>query len=337
MNVELILFSDTDPAVELAIRRCAGLLTKNHSITSRRYSISTLLRKELDDPFNQAVTKYRGRWNKALLDGFLPSKAWLTPPGGIKSGETTSLDNVEVANECAGRWRARLRSAIRSAQASTGKPFAANCERFCSTLDTVMALITKFSSLLPAHTHSAKGRVALKAKGCNISYCELCWRQTEYAAQGELRDAEDQRQKISRRFCVEHNQQKSPSGYRRDLKFKELFAQELELLSRHNLTRKKSPFVFLPDATCVSGRQIHLVPVSVYEEDMRRAAYAVVHSGLQGTQGQCLALKAKGYSIAEIAERLSITDRAVRLALAAAKSRLKSAERIRWGGRSAPL
>lgn len=104
-----------------------------------------------------------------------------------------------------------------------------------------------------------------------------------------------------------------------------------------SLVGHKPPFAFLPDAECPSGLQMHLVPVSGHEEDIRRAAYAMVHSGLQGTQAQCAALKAQGYNTLQIADRLAITDRAVRLALSALQPRLESAERIRWGSRFAPL
>jgi len=82
---------------------------------------------------------------------------------------------------------------------------------------------------------------------------------------------------------------------------------------------------------------MHLVPVSGHEEDIRRAAYAMVHSGLQGSQAQCAALKSQGYTTPQIAERLAITSRAVRLALSALQPRLEGAERIRWGSRFALL
>lgn len=88
------------------------------------------------------------------------------------------------------------------------------------------------------------------------------------------------------------------------------------------LARRKGPFVFLPDATCPSGMQMHLVPVSAHEEDIRRAAYAMVHSGVWGTQAQCIAMQFQGCNNARIAERLTITSRAVRQALATVKQRL---------------
>lgn len=157
------------------------------------------------------------------------------------------------------------------------------------------------------------------------------------ATHGELRDAEDQKQNISRQFCSEHNQQRSPSNYRRDLKFKARFEAECERLTWQSLAGHKPPFVFLPDAECPSGLQMHLVPVSGHEEDIRRAAYAMVHSGLQGSQAQCAALKSQGYTTPQIAERLAITSRAVRLALSALQPRLEGAERIRWGSRFALL
>jgi hypothetical protein len=337
VNADLIISPGTPPAVAKAIRRCVSLLTANHSVTSRRHSISTLLRDEVDRPFAEALMKYRGPWDHTMLNGFRPSTAWLHLPPGSRPPENDGRNNVEKAVECAERWRTRLKKAIRSAQSQARHPSEPACVRFCSALDTTMALLDKFSSLRPAHTHGANGRVALKAKGTSELYCELCWRHTEYAAQGDARDADDNRPMVSRRFCSEHNQQRSPSAYRRDLRFKDLFTAEHELLTWQGLARRKGPFVFLTDATCPSGMQMHLVPASAHEEDIRRAAYAMVHSGLQGTQAQCLALQAEGFNNAQIAKRLTITVRAVRLAISAAHPRLEAAERIRWGGRTAPL
>jgi DNA-binding CsgD family transcriptional regulator len=314
-----------------------SLLTAHHSVTSRRHSISTLLRVEVDGPFAEALRKYRGPWDCTSLEGFSPSTAWLRLPPDSRPPESDGRNNVERAVDCAERWRTRLMKAIHSAQSQAPHPSEPACVRFCSTLDTIMALLHKFSSLRPKHTHGANGRVALKAKGTSEPYCELCWRHTEYAAQGDARDADDNRPMVSRRFCNEHNQQRSPSIYRRDLKFKDRFTAERELLTWQGLARRKGPFVFLPDATCPSGMQMHLVPASAHEEDIRRAAYAMVHSGLQGTQAQCLALQAQGYNNPQIADRLAITVRAIRLAIATAYPRLEAAERIRWGGRSAPL
>lgn len=306
-------------------------------MTSRRHSISTLLLAEVDGPFTEELRKYRGPWDSALLEGFSPSTAWLHPPTDGRPPESDSRNNVERALDCADRWRTRLKKAIRSAQSQAPRADQARCVRFCCTLDTTMALLDNFSSLRPAHTHGANGRVALKAKGTSELYCELCWRHTEYAAQGDARDADDNRPLVSRRFCREHNQQRSPSTYRRDLKFKDRFIAECELLTWQGLARRKGPFVFLPNPTCPSGMQMHLVPVSSHEEDTRRAAYAMVHSGLQGTQGQCLALHSQGHSSSNIAERLGITARGARLALAAVKPRQENAERIRWGSRMTPL
>lgn len=337
MNADLIISPETPPAVAKAVRRCVSLLTAHHSVTSRRHSISTLLRAEMDGPFAEALRKYRGPWDCTMLKGFRPSTAWLHLPPGGRPPENDGRNNVEKAVECAERWRARIKKAIRSAQSQAPRPSEQACVRFCSTLDTTMALLDKFSSLRPAHTHGASGRVALKAKGTSELYCELCWRHTEYAAQGDARDADDNRPMVSRRFCSEHNQQRSPSIYRRDLKFKDRFTAERELLTWQGLARRKGPFVFLPDATCPSGMQMHLVPASAHEEDIRRAAYAMVHSGLRGTQAQCLGLRAEGLSVADVATHLGITARGVRFALTEVKRRLEIAERTRWGGRMNPI
>lgn len=313
-----------------AIRRCLDQVTEHHSVTSRRHAISTILRSELDAELSRVITGYGANWERHLLEGFSLSYAWLRAPEG---GQPISQDlsKVDQANECAARWRARLKRAIRSAQAMTSKPHGQTCQRFCCTLDSTMNLIDTFSALRPAHTHGPTGRVALKAQGHYDEYCELCWRPTEFFTHGDLRDAEDRKLGLSRRFCSEHNPQTSASNYRRDLKFKERFLAEVASIRKYGLARNNERVLFLQNTDKPSGWEMHLAPATAHPEDVRRAAYALVHSKLQGTPSQCWALKKQGMPTQEIANCLGVTDRAVRMALSSIKPKLSQAEQVRWG------
>jgi hypothetical protein len=331
LNPDLILFDDTDKQVAAGVRRCLARLTPKHSVTSRRYAISTLIKEEIDDHLARVLATYSGGWSWPLLDGFQLSRAWLTTSQSAPA-EPEGMTSLERAVWCADLWRAQVHKAARSARAKAPKPSPRACETFCSTLDTVMALIDALSAIRPHHTHGPDGSIALKAKGQHAQYCELCWRETEHYTAGPLRDAEDQRLGFSRRFCNEHNPQSAASNYRRDLKFKEAFANELKFIRENGLARKKGSVVFLPDAREPSGMALHLVPASAHQEDVRRAAYALVHSGLQGTASQCLAFEWQGLPVPQIAAHLGITARAVRLAIARAHPKLKQAELARVGG-----
>lgn len=176
------------------------------------------------------------------------------------------------------------------------------------------------------------GRVALEAKGHMAEYCELCWRKTEWYTHGNQRDEADRRLGWSRRFCSEHNPKSAASNYRRDLQFQQRYLEEQTFIYRHKLVRNDAPFVFVRDDRTPSGLELHFTPTSAHPEDERRAAYALVHSGLQGTASQCMAFQSQGLSVQQISVRLGITARAVRLAIARAQPKLKQSEMLRKGG-----
>lgn len=73
-------FRDSDPRVVAGLREFAAALTPAHSLTSRRYSIRSLVAKYVDVPFATALREYSGHWAWELLDGFLPSRAGCVPP-----------------------------------------------------------------------------------------------------------------------------------------------------------------------------------------------------------------------------------------------------------------
>lgn len=329
LPIEHVIVSGSDQRVARAIKRCLLQITDQHSVTSRRHAISTLLKLEVDAEVTRVLASYRGNWDSDLLQGFLPSRAWLQSPPGAKpvQGYTT----FGTATSRAAQWRARIRLSIHSAYRHTSDPIPKACSTFCSTLDALMLMIDVINSKVPAHTRGPNGRVYLMPKRRHGEYCELCWRQTEIATHGDLRDPDNRKLSISKRFCEEHNPQTAPSNYRYDLNFKSAFWAEIEQIYRLELAQHNSQFKFAPNKDTPSGYELHFVPVTGHPEDVRRAAYALVHSKLRGTPAQCLAFKLRGLSPQQTAAELGITDRAVRLALSTIIPKLKQAELSRWG------
>lgn len=329
LPIEHVIVSGSDQRVAMAIKRCLLQITDQHSITSRRHAISTLLKQEVDAEVTRFLTSYSGGWDRELLQGFLPSRAWLqSPAGNMNFSDSTKF---RAAIYRAEQWRARIKLAIHSAKRSTTEPGKKAYWRFCSTLDSLMLMIDVISSKEPSHTGGPNGRVYLMPKRRHGEYCELCWRQTEIASHGDLRDTDNRKLSISKRFCEEHNPQTAPSNYRYDLNFRSAFWAEIEQIYRLKLAQHKTQLKFAPNKDTPSGYELHLVPATGHPEDVRRAAYALVHSKLRGTPAQCWAFKQQGLSSQQTAERLGITDRAVRLALSTVIPKLKQAELIRWG------
>ncbi|WP_146605424.1 hypothetical protein [Ralstonia pseudosolanacearum] len=323
----------TDKRVSAAMHRCLNQLTQYHSVTSRRHSISSLISRELDDEVCRVIRAYCVEQRVAVLTGFRLSRVWQRPPEGCMP-PASILNKVAAANRCASQWRDLLKSTVREANRRAGMRSSTKTVRFCRTLDSVMQFIDVLQGLKPAHTHDGEGkRVSLRAKSNHAAYCELCWRPTMFSTLRDHRHAEDVQRGVSRRFCSEHSPQKSASIYRRDLAFKDRFEQEINFL-REGWSRIRDtigPIVKLRDASKPTGYEVHLVPVTPDPEDIRRAAYALVHGKLQGTGSQCWILKEEGRSSRQIAEDLMIPDRTVRSALAMFEVKLAQADRIRLG------
>lgn len=329
----VVAYAGTDKRVSAAMRRCLDQITQHHSITSRRHSISSLISHELDAEINRVVRAYCVEQRVAVLAGFRLSRVWQHPPQGSLP-PPPKLNKVEEANRCARLWIVLLKRTVREANARAGMRSSARTSRFCKTLDSAIQIIEVLQGLKPAHTHDQQGkRVSLRAKGNHAACCELCWRPTMFSTLGDHRDAEDARLGASRRFCTEHSPQRSASNYRRDLASKEHFDQEVTLLleSWSDIKNTLGPIVRLRDANMPTGYEVHLVPVTPTQEDVRRAAYALVHGKLQGTGSQCWILKQEGRSSRQIAEELQMPDRTVRSALAAFETKLAQADRIRLG------
>jgi len=119
-------------------------------------------------------------------------------------------------------------------------------------------------------------------------YCSLCWRSTVYTS--AVHGSAEGSKRGSRRFCSFHDPADSTSQYRRDLPYRAAFDRERRAIV----------------GIGPSAHKLRFEPVSYAEEDVRRAAYALVRSGLRGIKEQVFLLHSQGVSQAGIARRLQL-------------------------------
>jgi hypothetical protein len=214
--------------------------------------------------------------------------------------------------------------------------------RLWGTLDTVVSLIGIPFELRPQRSKSLDSSAAERQIGPYSEYCVLCWRKTErwnakeqVLRTGERQDArsvaaagETPKGRPSGSYCTAHHPVTNPSAYRRDWNTKEAFAAEVRFLSSRRFLGKFS-FSFHPDPTfSPTFHRLVIEPVSACEEDVRRAAYAKVHSGLRGSPEQVLYLRRRGQSTAEIAATLGKPLRTVQHTLKKAGDKVEQAARV---------
>lgn len=326
---QIPVFDGTDSGVTKGIGRCVAAITPNHSFTSRRHSLAMLVRMEIDDQVQRVIAGYNGEWSRGSLAGFALSRVWKSPPALGRSAPH-DWDAGEKGVFYAKQWRARVQSAIRSAQkADVGKGTSPRAERdrFCATLDTIICCIDRFSRLRPGRAPT-RVRQRDRRAWTRDEFCELCWRKTEFEVAHKMKEVGR-----SDRFCAEHNQQNeaSKSTYRRHHAHRQRFIAELDWLRSKRLGGSREPFTIVRDNTAKAGYRIHMNPVSSQSEDVRRAAYALIEHPLGKTREACLVLRASGLSTLDIAAKLDLTPRAVRLSLETAAKYLRRAELVRCG------
>lgn len=325
----------TDQRVKATLLSCLDEITSRHSVTSRRYALAAILRVQLDYEVRRVIEGYPGTWDRELLSGFTLSEVWKRSPprGGERTRTQDNLPRVDAALRYAESWRSRVRSAIHSAERPPIDDHVAEWLRFCATLDAVIYCIDVFGTLLPGRTNVAKGARQPRQKAWGADYCELCWRKVEFLVASEASES-GQIVRGSRRFCREHNPRTKNSVYWRDRRYKDAFDAEIHRLHQRRRWSTNDLGTALlelePDPSRVAGARMHVAPLTVHEEDLRRAAYAMVRAGLQGTREACMIMRSRGATNKEIAASLNISERAVRLAFETARKRILHAAEVRW-------
>lgn len=217
---------------------------------------------------------------------------------------------------CSGTWKNYLQQATRHLL-SIGI-YSPRIRKLIGTLETLYIFISYCNELKPKRIRTPKGRHNLQASGIKtyrgnaidsyssepeFKYCSLCWRPTVFTINAllsrlNLKDGQiSYLPKIigSRSYCQIHDPADSSSSYRKDLKRKDEFLNEVEAIYK----RKKSNF------------RIALKPLSYLEDDVRRLAYGLVHSRFKGNKENVFLLLRQGIKQAEIALRLGISRQAV--------------------------
>lgn len=296
------------PDLAAGIASFAESLTSSHSLTSRRFSVWTLLKDHVDKPF---ATLELASIERRLLAGFKPSQAW-KEPGEIAKSElarnpavahfallpTNARSPVTRALQSMERWIHCLRLAVHACheRGTDASPTAATT---ASALDLTREVIDALKRLGPRQQRI--GHERSREKGSS-EFCELCWRLSAMAeAHQKGNDSDDYR---STRFCVVHDPRAPKSRYRTDLRYKAAFQHELEAVTNFADSAYAFELPGLPHPD---------------EAMLRRLAYDRVHSGIRSPAAKnTLSLKERvwilhqtGLNQASIARSLGISRQAV--------------------------
>lgn len=335
------------PTIATALKHFAAEVTLSHSLTSRRYAIWSLLRRHLDAPLMEVIRRYPGPWAKKLLTGFrlstigrrrpkwrIDTEAWVevkhtaprinwtrllipaTPPKDDRHicDADRMLKNVSD-------WDQNLRFTIHSATYSWKK--AVSSDEFCATLESIRHLIGVLQYFRPRI-----GKDPLNEHGGNLpdavtssyqyeTYCELCWRYTmKTAGMASKNTPKTKARRLNNRFCSNHDPSDPTSRYRADLRYREIFQRELQVLLYKN---RESGFEL----------QIH-PPASADTQERRKAAYELVHARLRpltrpeqpGLRESVWRLHEQGMRQADIARHLGVKRQSVCRALKSTKTLL---------------
>ena len=304
--------SGCDPDTASAVAQAWAGLTSSHTITSRRYSVWSLLRRHVDAPFSQFLLTYQGVWDSRHLAGFAPSLGWKAPTDAVRAHATRDpaassilrrslRENSSRADEfvlAIEQWCECLRLSARSAEA-TQEP-----QQLLATLDTVRGLLTALRRFRPEYGVTDDGEMLADAVSRDAQYtlCELCWR--ESLRTKALRNAsKPSARKLSSRFCRIHDPRDAKSRYRTDLRYRSAFVKELDAL------------LGLQESSYLLGFQ---PPRSADEQEIRKTAYDLVHARLRplgssrpGQRERIAELTREGLSQAEISRRLGVSRQAV--------------------------
>lgn len=217
MQIRLLSPSDgCDPSFALAVGAFRLSLLPSHSLASRRYSIRSLFRRHLDDPFGRTL-KWVSRWpdlrrllpnhlSDVLSDGPInqpefpsghsDSTSLVTPSG--EPGEQVAVRLTSLVSAAAGAsrpssvaevdwrvqriaiWDQNFRLAIRGIREKARKGEIAGrvCKRVCGSLDTARRILDVVRLSRPRRGMDPDfGCVAdERRRRPSETFCELCWR-----------------------------------------------------------------------------------------------------------------------------------------------------------------
>jgi hypothetical protein len=335
----LASMDDLRPSSGCAIDVAIGLiclkgdLTPHHSLTSRRYSVSSLLRRHLDKPIERFLNSLSQRRGHELLLDFKPSRMLLSPPrcavntaalgqlrksnherptaasiGPVQRSKNSELFTpIDLAKKTVRLWDSNFRYAIHVIGEGRNQRNRARSSQDLATLESLRTLACCLLLLSP----NVSGVSVEKMSIDHPRYCELCWRTSMRwsAPLGGRARSDANQMRLSERFCCEHDPRCPTSSYRVDLRYKNAFHREL----RAQQGLEKSAFLVL------------LVPPSGADtQELRKLAYDQVHARIgataasvhpYGTRETAALLKSKGLNQSEIARQMGMSRQAVSKAL----------------------
>ena len=292
-------------------------ITSSHSLTSRRHSLWTLIRKNIDLPFMKAMASIPPGQFHVLVDGLRPSLMWRSPSQRVlataRSCEEAShyylrnpSKDLSAADQRIGalmQWDECLRIAARFAPDGHGQI------AYVASLDTIRSLIAKMKHFRPQREVDATGSVHKdsRTRADQDAFCELCWRPAMRTAALSAGVPIGSAQRKSGRFCPVHDPSNPNSKYRRDVRYKAAFKREVDALSKMDSTA----YLISP-----------VLPPGADFADMRRAAYNLVRARLRpanssqpGLRERVAHLRSQNITQSEIARQLGISRQAVSQAI----------------------
>lgn len=318
--------SGCDPELATALAQLAHEISPSHSITSRRFSVWSLVRRHIDQPFGKAIASLKHRAWGGLVGEFVPSLAWQPPNLQVIELATTfrevALPRINGSPEYTSRaesvvsaitqWDECLRLVGRRARISKG------LSHLVPALDAMRLLLARLMRLRPRVERDVYGisvRDSL-TRPDQYTFCELCWRESLRCAALNAGESKLRARRLTDRFCRHHDPRDPRSQYRVDIRYKEAFRQELDAL----LNVEQSRFSFSFHA-----------PRGADFQELRKTAYDLVHARLRtlsskepGFREQVATLLISGLNQSEVARRLGVSRQAVSKAKKSLEGMLKA-------------
>lgn len=302
-----------DPELATAIAQLAHEISSSHSITSRRFSVWSLVRRYVDQPLGNAIAPLKRRSWGALVSDFVPSLAWQPPSRQVLELATTfrevSLPRINGSLEYTSRaesvvsaitqWDECIRLVGRRARITKG------LSHLVPTLDAMRLVLARLIRLRPRVERDVYG-VSVRdslTRPDQYTFCDLCWRESLRCSALNAGESKFRARRLTSRFCEHHDPRNPHSQYRADIRYKEAFRQELDAL----LNVGQSAFSFSFHA-----------PRGADFQELRKTAYDLVHARLRplsskepGLREQVATLLISGLNQSEVARRLGVSRQAV--------------------------